>query len=69
MSKFLLFLSLIIFSLCMRRTPNFNKKKLIKCLKDDNIEYNELTKELRGLYDADRLYLFYKRFYESKLEE
>ena len=69
MSKFLIFLSLILFSLCMKRTPNFDKQKLIKCLKDDNIEYNDLTKELRALYDADRLYLFYKRFYESKLEE
>ena len=64
-------LLIILFSLCKatKRVPNYDEKKLIPCLQLDDIEYNEHTKELRGLYDEQRMYLFYKKVEEYKYED
>ena len=70
MSKIYILL-ILLFSMCSstKRVPNYNKKELIPCLKKDDIEYNEHTKELRGLYDEQRMYLFYKKVDEYKYED
>ena len=71
MSKYFILLSLLSLISCIINTkrPTFNEKKLIDCLKEDKIEYNDKVKELRDLYDAERMYLFYKIFYSSGMEE
>ena len=70
MSKIYILL-IFLFSMCSstKRVPNYNEKELIPCLKKDDIEYNEHTKELRGLYDEQRMYLFYKKVSEYKYED
>ena len=69
MSKIYILLIFLI-SICSptERVPNYNEKELIPCLKKDDIEYNEHTKELRGLYDEQRMYLFYRKVAEYKYE-
>ena len=61
----------LLFSLCdaTTRVPNYNEDQLIPCLKKDDIEYNEHTKELRELYDEQRMYLFYRKVAEYKYED
>ena len=70
MSKIYILL-IFLFSMCSstKRVPNYNEKELIPCLKKDDIEYNEHTKELRELYDEQRMYLFYRKVAEYKYED
>ena len=70
MSKIYILL-IFLFSICTatKRKPNYNEKKLISCLKKDDIILDEHTKELRGLYDEQRLYLFYRKVEEYKYED
>ena len=70
MSKIYLLL-IFLFSLCSstKRIQNYNEKELIPCLKKDDIKYNKYTKELRELYDEQRMYLFYKKVSEYKYED
>ena len=70
MSKIYILL-IFLFSLCTstKRVPNYNEKELISCLKKDDIIFNDHTKELRGLYDEQRLYLFYRKVAEYKYED
>ena len=71
MPKIIILLSIISFTFCIlnAKRPTFNEKKLIDCLKEDNIEYNDKVKELREYYDAERMHLYYKYFYSSGIEE
>ena len=64
-------LLIFLFSICTstKRVPNYNEKRLISCLKKDDIVFNDHTKELRGLYDEQRLYLFYRKVAEYKYED
>ena len=64
-------LLIFLFSICTstKRVPNYNEKRLISCLKKDDIIFNDHTKELRGLYDEQRLYLFYRKVAEYKYED
>ena len=64
-------LLIFLFSICTstKRVPNYNEKRLISCLKKDDIKFNDHTKELRGLYDEQRLYLFYRKVAEYKYED
>ena len=64
-------LLIFLFSLCTstKRASNYDEKQLISCLKKDDIEFNEHTKELRGLYDEQRMYLFYRKVAEYKYED
>ena len=71
MSKFIIFSSIIVFTFCVlnSKRPTFNEQKLIDCLKEDKIEYNDKVKELREYYDAERMDLYYKYFYSSGMPE
>ena len=64
-------LLIFLFSICTstKRVSNYNEKRLISCLKKDDIVFNDHTKELRGLYDEQRLYLFYRKVAEYKYED
>ena len=64
-------LLIFLFSICTstKRVPNYNEKRLISCLKKDDIIFNDHTKELRVLYDEQRLYLFYRKVAEYKYED
>ena len=53
----------------IKRVPNYNEKKLKSCLKKDDIIFDKHTKELRELYDDQRLYLFYRKVEEYKYED
>ena len=71
MSKIFILLSSfsLIFCILNTKRPTFNEKKLVECLKEDNIEYNDKVKELREYYDAERMHMYYKIFYDSKMPE
>ena len=71
MSKYFILLSLITLISCVinEKRPTFNEKKMIDCLQEDKIPYNDKVKELRKLYDAERMYLFYKEFFATGMEE
>ena len=71
MSRILILLSIISFTFCLinSKRPTYNEKKLIDCLKEDKIEYNDKVKELREYYDAERMHLYYKVFYSSGMPE
>ena len=71
MSKYFILLSLITLISCVinEKRPTFNEKKMIDCLQEDKIPYNDKVKELRELYDAERMYLFYKEFFATGMEE
>ena len=70
MSKIYILL-IFLFSMCssIKRVPNYNEKKLKSCLKKDDIIFDKHTKELRELYDDQRLYLFYRKVEEYKYED
>ena len=70
MSKIYILL-IFLFSTCLsiKRVPNYNEKKLKSCLKKDDIIFDKHTKELRELYDDQRLYLFYRKVEEYKYED
>ena len=70
MSKISILL-IFLFSMCssIKRVPNYNEKKLKSCLKKDDIIFDKHTKELRELYDDQRLYLFYRKVEEYKYED
>ena len=71
MSKFIILLSIISFTFCLinSKRPTYDEPKLIECLKEDKIEFNDKVKELREYYDAERMFLFYKIFYSSGMPE
>ena len=70
MSKIYILL-IFLFSMCssIKRVSNYNEKKLKSCLKKDDIIFDKHTKELRELYDDQRLYLFYRKVEEYKYED
>ena len=71
MSKYLILLLVLSTISCLLNTkrPTYNEKKLVKCLKEDNIKFNDKVKELREYYDAERIHMFYKVFYASDMPE
>ena len=72
MSKFIILLIIISYTLCTNiniKRPTYNEQKLVDCLKEEKIEFDDKVENLRKYYDAERIYMFYKIIGEQKLND